>query len=174
MRYCAFLRGVNISGTVMKMEHVCSLFEKNGMQNVSAFLASGNILFSSDKTKSILKKLLEKVMSEYFSYEAFLFVKDKREIESIVSNNPFEAHPELHIYSFAGTDGIEKILIQEFKKSVRSEGEEAKIVSGNFYWRISKGNTLNSEFGKILGNKKFRGSFTSRNMNTFVKVLKKM
>jgi uncharacterized protein (DUF1697 family) len=42
---------VNVKGTNMKMAEVCALFQKSGMENVQAVLASGNIIFSSNKKK---------------------------------------------------------------------------------------------------------------------------
>ncbi len=173
-RFCAFLRGVNVKGTNMKMADVCSVFQKAGMRDVSSVLASGNILFSSDKSADELKKLLEKAMSAHFNYEAFLFLKDKNEVETIVGKNPFTADPGFHIYGFVGIDGIEKTLTAEFKKAVKATGEEARTVANIFYWKVPKGDTLGSEFGKILGRKDLKDAFTSRNLNTFEKVLAKM
>ena len=158
----------------MKMVDVCALFEKTRVENVSSVLASGNILFSSDKEANELKNVLEKAMSEFFAYEAFLFVKNQKELAEIVGNNPFEASPDYHIYGFIGVEGIENTMLSEFEKSKKVEGEEAKIIRDNFYWKVPKGDTLGSEFGKILGRKKLKDSFTSRNLNTFEKVLKKM
>jgi len=158
----------------MKMAEVCSVFEKEGMRNISSVLASGNILFSSEAKVEELKRMLERAMSGHFSYEAFLFVKSQAEIETIFSENPFEREPEYHIYSFVGVDGIEKILMSEFEKSRKALGEEAQLIGSNFYWRVPKGNTLDSEFGNILGRKNLKDSFTSRNINTFKKVLKKI
>lgn len=173
-RFCAFLRGVNVGGTTMKMADACAVFEKTGMKNVSSALASGNILFSSPKRPDELKKLLEKALSVYFSYESFLFVKDKNEVETIFSGNPFSVHSEFHIYGFVGVGGIEKTLMTVFEKSGKTKGEEAQIVANNFYWRVPKGDTLGSDFGKILGRKDLKNAFTSRNLNTFEKVLMKM
>lgn len=173
-RFCAFLRGVNVKGTNMKMAEVCSVFAGAGMNDVSSVLASGNILFSSEKKAEELKKILEKAMSAHFSYEAFLFVKSREQIEEIVSANPFETDAAYHIYGFVGVDGIEKILLSEFEKSRKALGEEAQLIGHNFYWRVPKGNTLDSEFGKILGRKNLKDSFTSRNHNTLEKVLKKI
>lgn len=158
----------------MKMAEVCSVFAEAGMKDVSSVLASGNILFSSEKKVEELKKTLEETMSTHFSYEAFLFVQSQREIETIFRENPFEINPGYHIYGFVGVDGIEKILMSEFEKSRKTPGEAAQIISGNFYWTVPKGNTLGSEFGNILGRKNLKNSFTSRNLNTFEKVLKKI
>ncbi|MDD4778051.1 MAG: DUF1697 domain-containing protein [Fermentimonas sp.] len=172
--FCAFLRGVNVKGTNMKMAEVCSVFEKAGMENVSSVLASGNILFISGESRDKLKVLLERAMSEHFDYDAFLFLKDKSEVEVIINQCPFEADAGFHIYGFVGIDGIEKTLMSEFEKSGKATGEEAKIIANNFYWRVPKGDTHLSDFGKILGRKNLKNSFTSRNLNTFEKVLKKM
>ena len=81
--FCAFLRGVNVKGTNMKMADVCKVFSEAGVQNVSSVLASGNILFKSDKDSVELKKILEKAMSEHFNYDAFLFIKNEKEINEI-------------------------------------------------------------------------------------------
>ena len=173
-KFCAFLRGVNVKGTNMKMADVCSVFERTGMKEVSSVLASGNILFSTEVNAEELKEILEKAMSEHFSYDAFLFVKTQKEIESIFHENPFAMDSAYHIYGFVGVDGIAQILMSEFEKSEKTCGEEAQINGQNFYWKVPKGNTLDSQFGNILGRKNLKASFTSRNLNTFEKVLKKI
>lgn len=174
MKYCAFLRGVNVNGTSMKMAEVMNVFTDAGMKEVSSVLASGNILFSSDKKPSELKKILEKSMSEYFNYEAFLFLKNENEISEIVNNNPFNKAEDLHIYVFVGIEDVDTLLMEEFSKSDKTENEKAEIVADTFYWQVPKGNTLDSTFGKVLGKKKLKDKITSRNMNTFERILKKL
>jgi len=173
MKYCAFLRGVNVKGTNMKMAEVCKVFKDAGMENVNSVLASGNIIFSSDKNKDELKMVLEKAMSEYFNYEAFLFVKTAEEIELYWNKNPFDKSEEFHTYAFVGSENVENILMNEFENASKSENEKAEIVNNIFYWQVSKGNTLDSSFGKVLGKKNMKDQFTSRNINTFEKILKK-
>ncbi|MFL9832910.1 DUF1697 domain-containing protein [Chryseobacterium terrae] len=173
MQYCAFLRGVNVKGTNMKMAEVCQVFKDAGMENVSSVLASGNIVFSSDKNAEKLKSILEKAMSEYFNYEAFLFVKTAEETELFWTKNPFEKDDNFHTYAFVGNENVEKTLMNEFENASKSENEKAEIVENIFYWQVSKGNTLDSSFGKILGKKSLKDQFTSRNINTFEKILKK-
>jgi uncharacterized protein (DUF1697 family) len=157
----------------MKMAEVCQVFRDAGMENVVSILASGNIVFLSDKKADELKKILEKAMSEHFSYEAFLFIKSQEEIENFWNGNPFEKNDDLHSYTFVGSDGIEDILMKEFENALKNENEDAKIVNTIFYWQVPKGNTLDSTFGKILGKKSLKDQFTSRNINTFEKILKK-
>lgn len=173
MKYCAFLRGVNVKGTNMKMAEVCGVFKEAGMEEVSSVLASGNIIFSSDQKADELKTILEKAMSEHFSYEAFLFVKSHEEIQNALHNNPFEKNEDQHIYIFVGNIGIEKILMNAFENASKAENETAEIVDDIFYWKVPKGNTLDSAFGKILGRKNLKDQFTSRNVNTLEKIVKK-
>ena len=173
-QYCAFLRCVNVKGTNMKMAELSKVFEAAGMTNVITVLASGNVIFSTEQKKETLKQKLENAISSHFNYEAFLFVKDKGAIASILKNNPFTAHQDYHIYAFVGIDGIEQKLMSEFAISKKSMGENAQNVDHIFFWQIAKGNTLETEFGKILGDKNLKNCFTSRNLNTIEKIMKKM
>ena len=172
--FCAFLRGVNVKGTSMKMADVCKVFSDVGMQNVSSVLASGNILFQSDKDVVDLKEILEKAMSKHFNYEAFLFIKNEKEINDIFTDNPFPAIENFHNYIFLGTEKVEETLLEEFEKATKENGEKGKIVDNIFYWQVPKGQTLNSTFGKVLGKKSLKDKMTSRNMNTFDKIIKKI
>ncbi len=170
MRYCAFLRGVNVKGTNMKMEDVCKVFRNAGMTGVVSVLASGNIVFSSGNDAEKLRAMLEKAMSDHFSYEAFLFIRSQEETENILRGNPFEKNENLHTYAFVGSPGIEEMLMTEFEKAAKEPEEQAVIAGGNFYWQVPKGSTLGSSFGKVLGKKNLKDQFTSRNINTFEKI----
>lgn len=171
--FCAFLRGVNVNGTNMKMAEVNKIFSDAGMQKVSSVLASGNILFQSDQDVEELKGILEKAMSEHFHYEAFLFIRNEKEINSIVRNNPFLPRENFHNYAFIANEKIEETLLEAFEKSNEAENEKGKTVNHVFYWQLPKGETLRSEFGKILGKKSLKNQFTSRNINTLEKIIKK-
>lgn len=173
-RFCALLRGVNVKGTAMKMTEVCQVFAHAGLQHVSSVLASGNILFSSDRTIAELKPLLEKAMSDHFGYDAFLFIKNAEEIQRIIAQNPFQPAPEKHIYVFFGTDGVEQILLQEFNRNLHTDHEQGSVAGDTFYWNLPKGLTLETAFGKILGKKSMKDQLTSRNINTVEKILKKL
>ena len=49
MKYCAFLRGVNVNGTSMKMAEVIKVFSDAGMKDVSTVLASQTFYFRRRK-----------------------------------------------------------------------------------------------------------------------------
>lgn len=173
MKYTAFLRGINVKGTAMKMADVCAVFLNAGMEDVSSVLATGNIVFSSQRDQFELKTFLEKHLSDHFNYEAFVFIKTEKDITEICSRNPFTKSEDLHTYVFIGSNEIAEILLEEFSNSLKKENEKAEIVEHIFYWQIQKGNTLDSSFGKILGRKALKSKMTSRNINTIEKIAKK-
>src|SRR5690606_16233201 len=123
MRFCAFLRGVNVNGTSMKMADVCDVVESAGLSEVSSVLAAVNILFSSGKSVNELKISLEKAMSDHFKYDAFMFIKTNDEVKQILQDVPFQNDSSSHIYAFIGEDGIDKMLDDEFSKVKASETE---------------------------------------------------
>lgn len=172
-QYCAFLRGVNVNGTRMLMKDVCEVFTNCGLKNVSSVLASGNILFSADDTPENLLLDLKAALSKKYKYEAHLWIKSDIEIKNILAANPFAEEENFHTYIFIAKPEITQVLLERFINSNKKEGEEGALVDQQFYWKVKKGETLHTEFGKILGNKSFKSGLTSRNLNTFEKILQK-
>ena len=55
-KYVALLRGINVGGkNMIKMPELKQAFISIGMQGVSTYIQSGNVLFSSDKGEKELK-----------------------------------------------------------------------------------------------------------------------
>ncbi len=174
MKYCAFLRGINVNGIRLKMTDICEIFEDAGMQKVSSVLNTGNILFTFDKNEVELKQILEEKLSHHFKYKAFLFLKNEEEIFQILTENPFEKEENLHIYIFITETGTGSVLAENFQNAQKGEDEKGLLIGDTFYWQVKKGNTLESDFGKILGKATLKQKITSRNLNTLEKVKMKI
>ena len=176
MMYCAFLRGVNVNGRNMKMDEVCGIFRRAGMDRVSSVLATGNIIFQSDMAASELCGLLETEMANHFQMESKIFIKSREDLKAICGAVPFVPDPDWHIYAFICDPGFEHVLKEEFQTALSgNQAEESAAINGGyFFWRVRKGGTLNTPFSKILGNRKFKERFTSRNIATIEKVYNKM
>lgn len=173
-KYCAFLRGVNIGGKTVKMAEACDALEAVGFTSVLSVLATGNLIFASDKPQGELRGFAEQVLSDYYNDSVSLFVKNADEVVAVLGCNPFEENAERHIYAFICEKGFEETLLQEFGKIAPSNGENAAINNGLFYWQCRKGATLDSGFSTILGRKSMKDKFTSRNIGTIAKVAAKM
>ena len=56
-RFFAFLRAINVGGHNVTMEKLRGLFEASGFKDVETFIASGNVIFTSNsKTRKGLKE----------------------------------------------------------------------------------------------------------------------
>ena len=156
------------------MADVCNVFCQEPIKNVRSVLATGNILFGSNIERADLRRSLEKRMSEHYGTDISLIIKNKEEIENILSSSPFPADSDMHVYAFICENGFEKTLMERFGTITPAVNEKAQISGGQFYWQVSKGSTLDSGFSKILGEKQMKDKFTSRNISTVQKIFDKM
>lgn len=90
MKYAALLRGINVGGNnIIRMTDLKACFESMGFENVSTYIQSGNVLFSSPiKTKAKLEKQIERSLSETFDYEALVVVVSADQLNSVVNDAP--------------------------------------------------------------------------------------
>lgn len=178
-RYCALLRGVNVKGTSMKMDDLKAAFTKMGFSNIKTLLTSGNVIFDTDKalSKEELKSLIEEELGSYFNYEAYVFVRDTKEIqELLIDSASLPASEGCHYYALVCDDIAVFEELWKLFESIRHEPMEQFLVkASNAFWVVPKGSTLSSEFGsKVLGKKQYKSCLTSRNLNTMEKILKAM
>jgi Protein of unknown function (DUF1697) len=68
MRYVALLRGINVGGkTLIKMTDLKTCIEELGLDDVSTFIASGNVLFESDEHDAAkLQTKIERAIEQRF------------------------------------------------------------------------------------------------------------
>ncbi len=101
-KYCALLRGINVGGNnIIKMSDLKSCFESMGLTNVSTYIQSGNVLFSSDKNEQVkLVDLIEVQLSKAFDYQSKIVLISKKQLESVVTKAPekFGTDPEKYRY----------------------------------------------------------------------------
>lgn len=175
MTYVCFLRGVNVNGRKMLMKDVTSIFASLGFSNVKTVLASGNVIFdlSEDMELASIKAQCEKALSDYYSSDVYCLLYPIESVELMTKHDILvESQEQLYCLLTDQKDSYENI-IRLFSEAVPSEGELLLGCETYLLWKVRKGMTLKTDFGKILGNKKFRSSLTSRNMNTIIKIVNK-
>ncbi|SHJ45740.1 Uncharacterized conserved protein, DUF1697 family [Anaerocolumna jejuensis DSM 15929] len=178
-RFCAFLRGINVKGTSMKMDDLKAAFASMGFANIKTILASGNVIFDSEKelSQEELKLFIEKELSSYFQYDAHVFLRKTKEIEVILRDiDAYPAPKDCHQYALICDSKESFTELKELFDSIAHEPmEQFFVVSSNAFWIVPKGSTLSSEFGsKVLVKKQYKSSLTSRNRNTMEKIYNAM
>ena len=89
-RYVAFLRGINVGGHTVKMDMLKKSFEALGFENVSTFIASGNVIFESgSKNAAALETKIEKALHKDLGYEAATFLRTDAEVAKIAEHDAF-------------------------------------------------------------------------------------
>ena len=83
-RYIAFLRGINISGkNKIAMSDLKREFEHLGFTDVSTYLNSGNVLFSSEnRSIADMKCVIEKMLCTGFGLEIPVHVISREDLEA--------------------------------------------------------------------------------------------
>jgi len=90
-RYVAFLRGMNLGGRRIKNDELKREFEQLGLEDVSCFRASGNVIFASEeKGEEKLRRRLETGLGESLGYEVPVFLRNAVELETVSAQEPFD------------------------------------------------------------------------------------
>jgi uncharacterized protein (DUF1697 family) len=90
MRYLALLRGINVGGnSIIRMTDLKGCFEIGRFENVSTFIASGNVLFDGDETDA--KKLaarIERMLANRFGSDFRVVLQSKEQLRAVVEGAP--------------------------------------------------------------------------------------
>ncbi|MEJ2544018.1 MAG: DUF1697 domain-containing protein [Calditrichaceae bacterium] len=89
--YISLLRGINVSGQKkIQMRELKSLYESLGFENVSTYIQSGNVVFSSNENdESKLANLISAKIRKVFSYEVSVIIRSKEYWKNLIAKNPF-------------------------------------------------------------------------------------
>lgn len=173
MIYVALLRGINVGGNNMiKMADLKAAFENIGMTHVKTYINSGNVIFESHgKSKHELTEILERTLSETFSYTAKVLVKTVDEIDEVIKLAPKEWGNATNLRSnigflwdsHDGTKVANDIELQDGVDSIDS-------IKGAVYMTTPKALLTKSKFNKLVGTKLYK-DMTVRTFNTVTKIL---
>jgi uncharacterized protein (DUF1697 family) len=88
--YVALLRAVNVGGTgKLPMTELKAMCEEIGLTNVRTYIASGNVVFTSGKSETVVKTALEKRLAAYAGKPVGVMVRNAAEMAQVSSDNPF-------------------------------------------------------------------------------------
>jgi uncharacterized protein (DUF1697 family) len=172
MRYVALLRGINLGGNnQMKMEELRSTFEALGLINVKSYINSGNLAFDTKKTTEA--KLIDKIetaVESRFGRRVHIMVREQKDIERIVINNPFdgqyESHKHMHVLFLKEPMPTEK---EELLQASALPGEKYAVRDREIYNLLPNG-VAGSLLTKGFFEKKPVVPYTGRNWRTVEKL----
>jgi uncharacterized protein (DUF1697 family) len=161
--YVALLRGVNLVGkSTLKMADLKAIADELGLQRARTFIASGNLLFTSDISEEQLRKILEQRLQQHMSKNVRVMLRTAEEIEAVARANPFADAPTNNVQVFFLNEPPPADLFD----TVRNQDDE----------RIAAGaREVFVEYGeKGIGRSRLRipaaEAGTARNMNTVARL----
>lgn len=175
IKFIAFLRAINVGGHNVKMDRLKLLFEEMGFQKVETFIASGNVIFESDKTdRQQLETKIEKYLSHCLGYDVAAFIRTIDELKKIVNYKPF---PDKK-YEIAVSNNI-GFIKQPLRKKSDDELKSFESAIDYFhsnkteiYWLCKTGQSK-SDFSANAFERKIKSRITFRGIKTLKKLLDK-
>lgn len=135
-RYAVFLRAINTGRRRLKMADLAAAYRDAGYDDVSTYLASGNVVLSSVDPPDELA--LAHVVSDAFGFSSEAFVRTGAELASVIERNPWPGPEALVEVSF-----IERAPRPDAARALEAvvRPPEGLVVSGRevFYLREGKG-----------------------------------
>jgi uncharacterized protein (DUF1697 family) len=177
-RYLVLLRGINVGGrNKVPMATLRELLESHGHTNVSTYIASGNVILSSDRTPAEIKRELEEALPRTFkldSEQIAVLVLTRRQLRAVVRKRPtgFGDHPETYhsdAVFLVGIDAPTAMKVFDPRPGV----DEVWPGPGVIYSQRLSAQRTKSRLGKIVGTPPYK-SMTIRSWATTMALLERM
>ena len=169
-QFIAFLRGINLGKRRVKMERLGKLFEGIGFSNVRTFIASGNVLFSSEgSAEKTLVATIEGALLEGLGYEVDTVVRSQSQLAKIAAMRPFGDDEGKSVQVTFLAKPMTQRVARELE-SCSTDTDQFLVHKREIYWRCRVG-VSESKIWKTQEVKALKlPSGTMRNMTTVRKL----
>lgn len=97
--YVALLRAVNVGGRKLIMSELKGIADGLRLGSPKTFIASGNLLFTSDEREHTLRDMLRLRIGEHMGVEVPVMIRTAAELARVIAANPFAELPGNKVYS---------------------------------------------------------------------------
>jgi len=176
--YAVLIRGINVGGkNKVPMKELRQLLEELGFSNVTTYIASGNVVLTTDKRVDDIKDQIEKALPGSFKLDRELIkvlVLTHDQLQAVIDHKPsgFGEQPDVYHSDsifLIGIDSAEAMPVFDPKEGVDKVWPGKGVV---YSQRLSAQRTK-SRLSKIASTPTYQ-SMTIRNWNTTVKLLEIM
>jgi uncharacterized protein (DUF1697 family) len=162
--YVGLLRGVNLVGkSTLKMADLKAIAEELNLKKAQTYIASGNLLFVSEKPEKKLRQMLEKSIQEHMGKQVRVMLRTAEEMAAVVGANPFPDARGNNIQVFF----MNKQPPAGFLETVRNRADDERVAPGIREVYVAYGE-------KGIGRSRLRipaaEAGTARNMNTVARL----
>jgi uncharacterized protein (DUF1697 family) len=174
-RYVALLRGINVGGNnLIPMLKLKACFEKNGFQEVTTFIQSGNVLFDAVGARpAALVGKIEGMLGATFNYQASIVLRSRKQMSDIVARAPkgFGTQPDKYRYDVLFLKEPLKAAAALKSVPTREGVDQAHAGPGVLYFSRLVSKITQTQLTKIVGTPIYK-QLTIRNWNTTTKLVR--
>jgi uncharacterized protein (DUF1697 family) len=177
-RYLVLLRGINVGGrNKVPMAALRELLESHGHTKVSTYIASGNVVLSSDQSAAAIKRELEEALPKTFKLDSELvaaLVLTRAQLRAIVRDRPkgFGDKPDTYhsdVVFLMVIDAADAMKVFDPRPGV----DEVWPGKGVIYSQRLSAQRTKSRLNKIMGSPAYK-SMTIRSWQTTLALLERM
>ena len=151
----------------MKMDALKKMYESIGLQTVTTYLQSGNVIFQTKETsEKTLEDLIAAKITETFGYNIEVLVIKMGDLQEIIANNPFAEKEEKFLFATILSEMPNHVDIEKIKNK-SAENEDFKIVGRTVYFYMPNGYAT-TKLNNTLIERIFRLKATSRTLRTLI------
>ena len=172
--FISILRGINVSGQKqIKMADLKALYETLNLKQVTTYIQSGNVVFSSNKKIStkVVETEIESAIKKHYGFDVPVLLRSHTEWKTTIKNNPFAKDADkdvskMHVVYLANKPDLSSIEKLENAKQVSEEfqitGNQVYLYCPNGYGKTKLSNNF---LEKVL-----KTTATTRNWKTVNKL----
>jgi uncharacterized protein (DUF1697 family) len=171
--FIALLRAVNVGGTgKLPMQDLKAACENAGLRQVSTYIASGNVVFDTDKSAAAVKTLITDLLRDRFGLtKNHALICTPGRLAKVIAGNPFAAaaakRPNLLMVSFL--DGLPQPGAADALAAYKGP-ERLRLAGDHLYIDYAQG-IARSKLTPAFLDKALKVPATGRNWNTTNKLL---
>lgn len=171
--FIALLRGINVSGAkTIKMDNLRLTFQKQGFENVTTYIQSGNVVFTSveNSTLQLAAKIADAVKTD-FGFDIPVIVLSSAELQTIAKNNPLNDGARdtafLHVTFLAENPAAFNLSEIGAKK----QGNEEIMISGKVVYLYCPHGYGKTKLTNTFLESKLKVAATTRNWKTVTELV---
>lgn len=168
--YIILLRGVTPKGkNKVPMADLREKLSESGLNDVSTYIQSGNVIANSELSASNIEKLVHDTIQKNFGGDLVIIAKKPTEFKKIIKKNPCAEADTKKLYYTMMASEPEAELLKEFE-AIDFTPDKITVVDDIIYTCYDT-KLSNSKFHNNWFERKLKVASTTRNYNTMTKLM---
>jgi uncharacterized protein (DUF1697 family) len=165
--YVALLRGINVGGHAqVKMDDLRQVFRSLGHTDVTTYIQSGNVIFTSDAP--LPAQSLESAVNAALGMDITIVLRTREDLRRVVASNPFKRADPTRVHVGFMAQEPSPTVIGKLDRQ-RFDPEEFEVNHRELYLHLPNG-MGRAKVPDYLG-RRLKVPITIRNWNTVTKLL---